>query len=401
MEKKSKFLTPKSLWEDFDGGQPLKETKIDEMKYNGIVYEKYYFSGRETDTDRVRVFGLYVTPENGAKKRNAVLYVPDVTDKVSYEVLNEYVAMGYSVLTVDLYGKREDEENYTRYPADVSYANYEERGRHLDYADSSAKETCEYEWTCALRYAINFLEQKNAGAKIAAVGVKRGGNLVWQLAATDERLSCCAIMFGAGWSAYDGIYKYSEEDIVMDEERRRFIAAVDAHAYAPYVNCPVLFLTSTNSDEYDFDRANDTLSRIKGGVEYRFNFVANYNNYLDEHCKKDIELFLKARLSDGNTEFPASPELTLSQEGNYLKAALSYSDADDVAETKVYVSDGGLNPARRDWESCDRIGGEGNSENFGFVLRGNDRMVFAYGVVRYKSGWTASSKVAALRVTGV
>ncbi|MBO4263026.1 MAG: dienelactone hydrolase family protein [Clostridia bacterium] len=401
MVKQSKFLTPKSLWEDFDGSEPLKETKIDEMRYNGIVYEKYYFSGRTTETDRVRIFGLYVSPEGGKKNRDAVLYVPDVTEKVAYEVINEYVSMGFSVLTVDLYGKREGEENYTKYPEDVSYANYEERGRHCDFADLTAKETCEYEWTCVLRYALNFIRQKNADAKIGAVGVKMGGNLVWQLAATDDRLSCCAIMFGAGWSAYKGIFRYSEVEIDMNEERRRFIAAVDAHAYAPYVKCPVLFLTSTNSEVYDFDRANDTLSRIKDGVEYRFNFAANYNRYLDEHCKRDLALFLKARLGDGETVFPDAPEIELSQNGNYLTARLSFDASAPVSETKVFVSDGGLDPAHRDWESCDLLSSDGNSEKFGYVLRGGNGFAYAYAAVTYKSGWTASSKVAAIKITGI
>ena len=91
----------------------------------------------------------------------------------------------------------------------------------MDYVDESARETCWYEWVAVARYALTFLiEQNPSVSKIGVIGIKNGANIAWQLAAVDDRVKCAVVMFGAGWSAYKGINKFSDSDIVMNEERR-------------------------------------------------------------------------------------------------------------------------------------------------------------------------------------
>ena len=58
MEIVRKILTPTALWSDFNDSLPLKESKVNEMVYDGIIYSEVYFSGRETESGRVRIYGL-------------------------------------------------------------------------------------------------------------------------------------------------------------------------------------------------------------------------------------------------------------------------------------------------------------------------------------------------------
>lgn len=397
------FLTPVSLWKDFDYGQPLQQSKINEMRYDNVVYSEYYFSGRKTASGRVRIYGLFVCPDDG-KKHSALLYIPEITEKMSYESINEYAKLGYSVLAVDLYGRRsEGAENYTGYPDDIAYANYESRGRHMDHVDTNAKETSWYEWVSVCKYALKFLRTAVDVDKIGVIGVKDGANIAWQLAATEGGIACAVMMFGAGWSAYRGIPKYSDKDIVMDEERRRFIAAVDPHAYAQYVRCPILYLTATNSEIYDFDRSNDTLARINPDIEYEFNYAPAFNLYLDNYCKKDVEMFLARYFGQVGVDFPRSPELALEQEDNYLRMKLTFDEPGKVSECKVFLNEGSLEPSLRNWISCDRVHIEDEdpgSRTFEYIVNGNPQNIFAFAVVRYRNGCSLSSKLIGKKFSG-
>ncbi|MBR1868315.1 MAG: dienelactone hydrolase family protein [Clostridia bacterium] len=399
----SSFLTPVSLWKDFDNSQPLQPSKISEVKYDNFVYAEYYFSGRKTESGKVRIYSIFVTPDDGGNG-NFILYVPQIAEKMSYQSVNEYVKLGYSVLAVDIYGKREGAENFTVYPEDIYYANYDYRGRRMDFVDENARKTCWYEWVAVCKYGLAFLRSMDASAKIGVVGVKVGADIAWQLAATEDKLDCAVMMFGAGWNAYLGIPKYSDRDIIMDEERRRYIAAVDAHAYAQYVKCPVLFLTSTNSQAFDFDRANDTLSRISDGIPCVFNFAPTYNVFLDGYCKTDSELFLGKYLRGDDVDFPEKPTLDSFQDGNYIKFELNFDKPSEVKECKVFVNEGVIEPALRNWMRCDQKD-DGDIKKgkltFEYVVGGNPKIFFAFAVVRYKDGSSLSSKLICKKTDGV
>lgn len=374
---------------------------LNEIRYDNVVHREYFFSGRTVGAERVRIFGAFFTPDDGEVK-DCVLYIPDVDEKRSYEDVMSFVKIGFAVLMIDVYGKRDGVSNYTVYPESVLYANYEFRGRHMDFVDQSAKETCWYEWAAVARYALTFITELCPNVeKVGLIGVKTGANVGWQLAAADKRVKCAVLMFGAGWSAYKGIPKFSDGDVQMNDERRKYIAAVDAHAYAQYVECPVMFLTATNSEKYDFDRSLDTLSRISKGVDVYFNFAPGFNEYLDGYCKKDAELFMLKQFGRTATVFPSAPELTIEGDGNYLSLTLKYSTAIKVESAKVYINEGVLNPSLRNWNFCNFSKDlDDDKKLFEYVVNGGAQNAFAFAVVRYKNGVTLSSKLAYKKTDG-
>lgn len=385
------FLTPISLWEDFTLETNLQPNKVNEVRYDKITYSEYYFSGRQVEKGkRVRIFGVMATPDN-MKNHGAILYVPNVSESLNFEMITEYAKMGYIVLAVDLCGKTDNPEiNCTDYPEKVAYANYAMRGNHMDMVEGTAKETCWYEWVCASRYALSFLLSNKNIRHVGVVGLKEGANVAWTLCAIDSRIDCSVMLFGAGWSAYRGKFKYDEvSDIVLDEERRKFIAAVDAHAYAKWVTCPVLYQTSTNNDRFDFDRSFNTLSRLPIKTPCSYNCAPAFNEYLDTACKKNVELFFKKHLEGKNIKFPPPSKLAIKQEDKLFKIEVDCEDKEEVIGCNVYFNEGVVDPSLRNWNPCEPIDGE--PFKFEYYLSGNTTKYFAFAVVKYKSGVTVTS----------
>ena len=130
METARKILTPQAIWSDFDDSLPLKDLSINEMSYDGITYSEVYFSGRETGSGRVRIYGLYARPKDlpANRKMGGVLILPDYTETVNLDCVNHYVRQGYFVLMVDYRGEYGETKDYTKYPTEIEYANCKKAG---------------------------------------------------------------------------------------------------------------------------------------------------------------------------------------------------------------------------------------------------------------------------------
>lgn len=391
---KTQFLTTKTLWDGFQLEKNLQPNKVNEVRYDKITYSEYFFSGRRVNAnDRVRIFGVYATPDD-KKAYNAILYIPDVSERPNFEMITEYVRMGYAVLAVDLCGKTQEDGYSTVYPDSISYANYQSDQNQMDRVIESARETSWYEWVSVGRYALSFLASQPKIKSVGVIGVKDGANVAWILAATDNLIRCSVMMFGAGWKAYKGHFLHDEKsgNILLNDEQRRFIAALDAHSYAPYVNCPVLYLTATNNDEFDLDRGYETVSRIPSEIDRFYNCAPGFSEYLDIYCQKDVELFLKKYLDGKNLNMPKVPKLSHTQDGRQFTINISCEDESEVVEKKVFFNEGVYDPAVRNWMPCE--GKTGNcSTAFEYYLSGDTTKIFYFAIVKYKSGFTLATRV--------
>ena len=405
----SKILTPSVIWKDFKGDLPLKESKINEMTYDGICYNEIYFSGRETASGRVRIYGLYAYPAGLAKnkKTGGVLILPDFCDTVDLETVNHYAKQGYCVLMVDYRGESESVPNHTNYPAEIDYANYERAGENLFRVPHTAKETCWYEWVAVSKYALSYLASKPEVGKIGVIGIKQGGNVGWQLIANEPRVSCFVTLFGVGWQAYKGIFKYSGDDkeLAMDDERYRYIGGVDAHAYAQYAACPILYLAGTNSPDFDCDRSTDTLARLKANVSATFNFAPRFCSVVDKKCDDDIALFFKKYLSGEGVVtdkfyLPAPSQINLAQgdDNRSIFAEVIPEEPSKVQSISVFVSEGIIDPSKRNWTLAVPVKQEDNKRYFKCALGGASEFACAFAQVTYKNGATISSRITGKKI---
>lgn len=398
------ILSPVMLWENFDATLPLKESNIGEEVYGDVVYRDMYFSGRETGEGRVRIFGVYAKSKSTGKKSNkgAILILPDISETVDYDVINVYVSQGYSVLMVDYRGRWENTENYTKYPDSISYANYLDSCENQDSVSETAKETCWYEWASVAKYAVSFLKSRLEVEKIGVLGIRNGANIGWMLCGTDARVDCFVPLFGAGWRGYRGVYKNGDEELRADDDKLRFLAGVDAHAYAQYVKCPTFYMTATNSPDFDFDRSVDTMIRISENVVNYTNYTPCFHDVLNKNCRRNVDLFFAKYLLDFKLLFPEEPVLTCMVEGDTVTCdlELDFSDLKRPKTISVYVAEGGVNPANRDWQTAKMLKGlREDKKSFTYKITGNCEFVTLYAVVEYRSGVTLSSKALCKKVS--
>lgn len=385
------ILSPKTLWENFDEKQPLKESIVSTSVIGGVNYSYVYFSGRKVGNSRVRIYGLYAERKN--VKADTIIILPDVNDTIDADMVSHFVRRGFNVLSVDLGGKKEGLSDFTIYPEKISYANFTQSGRYFTHVDDTAIETSWYEWTAVAKYAVSYLKHKNPKGKVGVIGIKQGANVAWQLSATDLRVNCSAFAFGAGWLAYKGIYKHSGEDIELNEERYRFLAGVEAHTYAQHVEIPVLFLGTTNNDEFDAERALDTLQRVNNDDKCWFNLVTNSKEILDEHCLNDVNLFFDKYLSGHDSKLYNTPKIFAEYEEESIVYTVECDSYNDVESIHVFASSNDVKPSERLWFIVPPLErGEDGEFLFKRRIYGHVDFDLSFAVVKYKNGLTISSR---------
>lgn len=388
----NEILTPITLWEGFNDALPLKQTVLRSETLGNAVFNYFYFSGRSVGKSRVRIYGVYAKQKNA--KADTIIILPSVSENTDIDLVCYFSNLGFNVLSVDLCGKREGVSDYTVYPEEISYANYELRGNTMEMVENTARETCWYEWCAVARYAVSFVKDDNPEGKIGVLGIKHGANVAWQLTATDERVDASAFTFGAGWLAYKGLNKFKQEEIELDDERCKFIAGIDAHSYAQLVKVPVLYVGATNSSEFDAERAVDTLQRVNNQGKCWHHFVNSSVDTLDEYCLNDIKYFFSKFLSSKRIKFPSTPKLTLECDGEDVFYTVEFSNFHPVKSVYVYACSNDADPSNRVWFMPAISSKEEGKCTFVRRLHGFVNFEIAYAVVKYENGMAVSSKFA-------
>mgnify|MGYP001623754608 FL=1 len=392
----NKILTPITLWSGFDDTLPVEATVLEERTEEKMLLRAVRFPGRAVGGERVNIFARSGMPAEG-NSFPALLVLPDYESTADETLIRRFVRKGYVVLMPDYRGKYTDGDfNYTAYPQSISYANYKEAGEHLDFAEPSAKETCWYEWTAVARYCVKYLQSLPYVGKIGVIGTKAGGDVAFQLAATAEGLSCAIPVCAGGWRAYRGVHKFGENtELAMNDERYRFLAGVDAQAYAQYVKCPVLMLCASNDTRFDADRAFDTFARINPAMDKTFFFSARYCDCIGNTGMKDLDLFVDKYLKDREVFIPAPVEISIEEDEGELVARIRFDPNGEVTYCEVYLSEDTENSALRNWTRCELKREEGEDEQiFRLNAYKKSTRVFAFAKAKYSCGFAVSSKVA-------
>ena len=400
----SEILTPLHLWKDFNDKLEVMPVTLGEKTENGIKFEYVNFSGRDTGKGRVTVYGVLAS-KAGVSSRDCVLILLDSLDRIDEGLLAHFVNSGYSALCVDYGGKRDGVDRYTQYPDNVSYANVSNCGRHKDYVDETAYETCWYEWVAVGAYAHKFLKERMDSNRIGLIGVRDGGEVAWKLA-TLEEFSCAVVISAGGWKAFKGVPKFHTQYCVneFDDERCRFIAGIDSQSYAPYVKCPVQMLCPTGDATFDYDRAFDTFSRIN--PKYApLSFVAysvNCGKVLDVQATKDMFMFLDNHVKNRNVFIPKPLDIEIAvDKENNLIAHVQCDPLGIIEKGGLYLVEDCYDFTTRDWVAAP-IKRVINRQEIEFYLNIYEKTsaVFVLGYVTYSNGCTVWSKVMYKRVAG-
>ena len=397
----NKILTPVTLWSDFNDSLPLQENIEEERTEEKILLRSVRFFGREIENSRVNIFAKFGMPADAASVP-ALLLLPDASRTADEASIRFFVRKGYAVLMPDYRGKADGcEEPFTVYPDAIPYANYVQAGRHLDYAEPTAKETSWYEWVAVARYSVKYLRSLPQITKIGVIGLKAGGEIAWQLAATSTELSCAVPVCAGGWRAYRGINKFGDAaaELKMDDERYRFLAGVDSQAYAQYAKCPVLMLCSTNDERFDADRAFDTFARINPEQSKSFYFAVRYNGRIGKTGMEDLDLFCDKYLKNREVFVPSPAEISVEEDDGELTARVKFDPNGEMKYCEVFMAEDCIDSSVRDWTRCGlkRSTEEGDQIFYLNAFRQSSR-VFVFAKTKYSCGFATSSKIAVKRL---
>lgn len=396
------ILTPVSIWTKFDASLPLEPELISMKEENGVKFEYYYFSGRKTNSGRVRIYGVFASSVKSSSS-DAILIVPDGNKSVDEKLLKYYVEKGYCALMIDYRGQYKEAINYTRYPADISYANFTGSNAYKGPIIESAVKTAWYEWVGVAIYARKFLVERVDSDSICAVGIKDGGEIVWKLAYATQ-LKCAVVVNSSGWLAYRGINKFGSGEVKIEQEKYCFLAGVDSQAYAPLVRCPIMIMCSANDETFDYDRAYDTFSRINPNyiddsvITYSFNI----NGCIDLANVQNMIMFLNKHVKNRQVFIPQPAEITIKVDEEYnLIANACFDEEGEVEEVGLYFAEDVTDCFLRVWTKEKKFT-KVSSYEYEFPLNVYERcrLVFAVSYVKYTNGFTAWSKMAIKKIGG-
>ncbi|MEG1806029.1 MAG: dienelactone hydrolase family protein, partial [Clostridia bacterium] len=263
------LMSPEEVWKDVEiESEDFDESVLKEYETEDAKYREVYFNGKKTNAGITRIYAVIALPKS-VQNPPVVLLCHDFNNSIDKSYIDYFIKMNFAVMMCDMYGHYEGRK-YTFYPDDIKYANIDSAENHIFEVDNSARETLPFEWTMVNRYALKYLRtQKDVDySKIACVGIGEGATVTWQLAYVEKELKACVALFYAGWGEYGKNYKFASDSEItnLTSNRVAYIAGVSPQSYAPYVNVPMLYLTASNNQLGNLDRAFDTMARINGAV---------------------------------------------------------------------------------------------------------------------------------------
>ena len=390
----STFLTPVTLWKDFDDSLPLNEETLSERREEGAICRDVRFSGRQVGEERVRIFARYVLPA-GEERFPAVMILFEAGCPFDEAFVRRFVSRGYGVLCVDYCGDN-GTDAHTIYPDAVDYANYVRAGSHLDRAEPSARETSWYEWAGVARYAAKFLSSRSEVTRFGAIGLRTGGEVLFKIAPYAP-LSCMISVCAAGWLAYRGMEKFADgEKKVFDEEKHRFIAGIDSQSYAPYVKCPVLLLSAINDKKHDYDRVYDTFQQLNPEVQKAFLYSSHGNGLIGMHSLADVDLFLDKYLKERSVFVSGPIGLSIEEDGEgNLVARATFDEEGELRECGIFYTERITGSHARDWTRV--LGGPANVRDsvgtFPLSLYEKSDRALVYAFANYSNNFSMTSKI--------
>lgn len=404
------ILTPVSVWNDFDADTDKTVEIVSENVVNGVILSRFYINGRKIGDKRVRIYAVSARGEELVLEP-AVYVLPSFTQGINEEFLLKLAKSGYFAIATDFTGKADDKKvsedisaGFTEYPEEVAYANYEFIKDRLFEIEDDVKKTAWYEWGCVAKYTINYIRALPFITVIGAVGIGTGASVLWHAAANEDRLSAAAFLFDAGWNAYfrRKDYKFDAKNVEFDDSELKYLAGVDAQAYASFIKVPSLILTATNSDKFDFDRAYDTLTRITPSVYRGIDYSVGAKSVLDKSAYFDLICFLESVLIKGVYSLPAPPDIDCDVNGGKLEVDVDAS-TDNLKKVIMYVAEDTVDPSTRSWSEFSEIIADEQSDGkffFEYTPCACSDKVFVFVRAEYDNGYTVSSNVICKDLSG-
>ncbi|MBQ8309259.1 MAG: hypothetical protein IJX96_05440 [Clostridia bacterium] len=395
-----------SLWKKFNTDTPLCASEWEIEEKDGVRYSSVAYSGHKASDGSVRIYARFGRPI-GTGKKPAVLLLPDAGKPLDKELFDYFLAKGYAVLMPDYSGKMpedSDSDFRTVYPPSLDYGNFVHARGLTDMENLAAEETTWFEWLYVSLFSLEYLKSREDIGNIGVVGIRTGGDLAWQTMLSPD-VKCGVPVNAVGWRSFSALAKFGDNVAHnLSDDKHRYIAAVEAQSYAPYVKCPVLMLCALRDDYFDCDRAYDTYSRI--GNEYGNALVYSVSSgaCIGINGLHDMDLFFERNLKGREIYIPDTLNVSLKETENGLEIEIECDKEGILEDAGVYYAEADVKTkcGYRDWHRVFRVDGksvkDGKAKCTVKPFEGASA-AFVYAYAKYINGFRVTSKITAKRLT--
>ncbi len=395
-----------SLWKKFNLKNPLGVSEWGMEEKRGKLHCHVSYSGHATSDGGVRIYARFARPA-GEDKRPAVLLLPDAGKLLDTELMDYFVEKGYAVLMPDYSGKmKSDGEGVLRtvYPPSLEYGNYESARGLYDMKDLEADATTWFEWTYIALYSIEYLKSRKDVGNIGVVGIRMGGELAWHAMLSPD-IKCGIPVNAAGWRSFLHVAKFGDNVAHnLTDDVHRYIAAVEAQSYAPYVKCPVLMPCALRDTEFDCDRAYDTYSRIGTPYGNALVYSPESGACIGPSGLADMDLFLEKNLKGREIYVPDTLNVSLKEVAEGIEVLVECDKEGILEEMGIYYAEADVKTASafREWRQVYKAEGRTvKNGKAGYTLKpfAGAKAVFVYAYAKYINGFRVTSKITAKRLS--
>ena len=259
------ILTSQTLWEGYDPeAEDLDVTVLNSVESNGIVTKHLYFTGRELDEGKTRVYGV-VCQKATHTARPAVLVIHDFNKEIDEKVLVDLAERGFTAMAIDYVGVREV-GLYTLYPKQLYYCNASANQNPFDIV-TTAKEIKLYEYALNSRRALTYLLHEEKVKGVSVFGVSKGVDVATMVLGTDGRITNGVLALGRIWRNYpELVVKDGEDDlskqIEYDFKSQSWMLGLAPQTYMLQIKVPLYIIISANSTYTNVRNANKSFMRV-------------------------------------------------------------------------------------------------------------------------------------------
>ncbi len=400
------ILSAISLWKKFNVKNPLGASEWGIEEKEGKRYSHISFSGHAAKDGSVRIYARFLRPV-GEEKKPVILLLPDVGNPPDWECMEYFADKGYAVLSPDYTGKvQSDDEGVLRtiYPPSLSYGNFEQARGLYDMTGVEADETTWFEWTYVALYSLQYLKSRSDVGDIGVVGIRMGGEVAWHAMLSPD-VKCGIPINAAGWHSFQNIAKFGDNIAHnLSDDTHRYIAAVEAQSYAPYIRCPVLMLCAIRDMGFDCDRAYDTYSRIGNEDGNALAYCPQSGACIGPHGLADMDLFLEKNLKGREIYIPDTLNVSVQEKEGNLEISVECDKEGILAEAGIYYAEADVKTksAFREWRRIYKTDGV-TVKNGAFTYTqkpfAGTKAVFVYAYAKYINGFRVMSKIVSKRLS--
>ena len=345
-----------ALWKDYDARkEPLDVQVIKEWKENGVITRYVTFKvGTFKDAD-ARIAAYYSFPDNG-KKNAAFVWSHGGGQRAERGRGIYFAKQGFATVDINWLGRPMEPDidvntdwgnvDPTQGPRFYSKALRGGWKRNLqpdEYTIDPVASPRNSNWfllVVAARRAITFLEQQPEiePDRIGLAGFSMGGTIT-AMTAIDSRLKAVAPFVGGTAFLHvefpGGIAGSSVRPHFQDVDL--YASTIDPGAYWPLVECPVVFISSSNDFHAAFDRIYQSMDLLKH-ENWRVSTNIHQNHGPGPEQWVLLNHWFDQYLKGTEQNIPGTPPSTIEVNDNVATFTVTPADQDRLAATEVYFS---------------------------------------------------------------